>query len=78
MSLSEGMTGHVYEVIDMQVEASAMRRLEAMGMISGTQITILNRKKNGTTIFKVRGTRLAVGQNLAKGILVKEVSSDVG
>lgn len=72
MVLSDGMIGKTYEVIDMQVEANAMRRLEAMGMIAGTRILVLNRKKNGTTIFKVRGTRLAVGHDLAQGIEVKE------
>lgn len=76
MVLSDGMIGKTYEVIDMQVEANAMRRLEAMGMIAGTRILVLNRKKNGTTIFKVRGTRLAVGHDLAQGIEVKEVLID--
>lgn len=66
MSLAEGLIGKVYRVTGMDVEVNAMRRLEAMGMIDGTRITILNRKKNGTTIFKVRGTRLAVGRDLAK------------
>lgn len=77
MSLAEGLIGKVYIVTGMTVEANAMRRLEAMGMIDGTQITILNRKKNGTTIFKVRGTRLAVGRDLAKGIRMKEVMPNV-
>lgn len=77
MSLAEGLIGKVYIVTGMTVEANAMRRLEAMGMIDGTPITILNRKKNGTTIFKVRGTRLAVGQDLAKGIRMKEVTPNV-
>lgn len=77
MSLAEGLIGKVYRVTGMDVEVNAMRRLEAMGMIDGTRITILNRKKNGTTIFKVRGTRLAVGRDLARGIRMKEVVLDV-
>ena len=36
------------------------------------KIEILNRKKNGSLIFKVRGTRLAIGKNISKNIYLKE------
>ena len=46
-----------------------------MGMITDTNIEILNKKKNGSLIFKVRGTRLAIGKNISKNIYLKETTS---
>ena len=38
-----------------------------------TPVTLLNKKGSGSVIFKVRGTRLAVGQRISDGIEVKEM-----
>ena len=41
-----------------------------MGINSGTKLRLMNRKRNGTVIIKVRGTRWAIGRDIAGGILV--------
>ncbi len=48
------------------------RRLEALGVNERTPVTILNKKKSGSVIIKVRGTRLALGRRIAEGIEVED------
>ncbi|MBE6024255.1 MAG: ferrous iron transport protein A [Cellulosilyticum sp.] len=71
MTLSEGVPSTVYHVLGVQVDPSIERRLAALGLISGTNITLLNKKKRGAVIFSVRGTRFAIGKVIADGILVE-------
>lgn len=70
MTLAEGTTGNTYTVVDIQTDTNIERRLEALGLIKGTKIQLLGRKRSGTSIFYVRGTRLAVGKKIACGIEV--------
>ena len=72
MTLSESVPGKVYTVESTKLNEKVGRRLEALGLIIGTKVEVLNRKKTGTLIFKVRGTRLAVGKEISVGIFVKE------
>ena len=72
MTLYEGNVGSHYRVLTTHIEKNLERRLEALGLTDGTRIELLNRKRNGTSIFKVRGSRLAVGKEIAMGIEVKE------
>lgn len=72
MKLHEGKKGKNYIVQDVMIEERLTRRLEALGVNERTRIRILNKKKSGTLIIKVRGTRLALGQKIADGIEVKE------
>ena len=46
--------------------------MQALGLNDGTIITVLNRKKNGALIIRVRGTRLAIGRHISQGIEVEE------
>lgn len=68
MTILEGTVRGDYIVTDIQMEENIMRRLEALGINSGTHLKLMNRKKNGTVIIKVRGTRWAVGKDIAEGI----------
>ena len=68
MTILEGTVRKSYIVTDIQMEENIMRRLEALGINSGTRLQLMNRKKNGTVIIKVRGTRWAVGKDIAEGI----------
>lgn len=72
MTLDKAQIGSSYilDKIDLKIEIK--RHLEAMGMIADTKIEILKKKKNGSLIFKVRGTRLAIGKNISKNIYLKE------
>lgn len=70
MYLCDGKTGNRYKVLDMELPVNMEKRLEALGMNSGTSIAVLNSKSRGVLIVKVRGTRFALGRNITKNILV--------
>ena len=72
IKLNEGKKGAVYKVKDVMVDERLTRRLEALGVNEGTDITLVNKKGSGTLIIKVRGTRLALGRKIAEGIEVEE------
>ncbi|MBD5396412.1 MAG: ferrous iron transport protein A [Lachnospiraceae bacterium] len=74
MSLFEGEKDKSYEIMGLHVEEGITRRLQALGLNDGTIVTVLNRKKNGALIIRVRGTRLAVGKHISSGIEVKEAA----
>ena len=74
MSLFEGKKHTNSEIKRLYVEEGITRRLQALGLNDGTIITVLNRKKNGALIIRVRGTRLAIGKHISSGIEVEEVA----
>ncbi len=70
MTLFEAKKDASYIVKGVFVEEAVTRRLQALGLNDGTVITVLNRKKKGALIIKVRGTRLALGKHIASSIEV--------
>ena len=76
MTLYEGQVGGQYFVEDIGIEQGISRRLQALGLIEGTKVKMLNRKRNGSLIIYVRGTRLALGKRITSGIVVKGVETD--
>lgn len=72
MTLFEGKTGASYVIEGLFVEESTTRRLQALGLNDGTAVKVLNRKKNGAMIIKVRGTRLALGRHLTEKIEIDD------
>lgn len=75
MKLYEGEIGKSYIVQEVMIEERLTRRLEALGVNEHTKVTVLNKKKSGTLIINVRGTRLALGQKIADGIEIREATS---
>ena len=73
MQLNEGEVGETSLVINVTADAAITRRLEALGVNEMTPVSVLNKKGSGSVIFKVRGTRLAVGQKISDGILVEKI-----
>lgn len=74
MTLRECKVNENYIVKNMDLEQATMVRIKALGLTDGTQIRILNNKRSGAVIFHVRGTRLAVGKDIAEAIRVTPVS----
>ncbi len=74
MTLREGTIGSRYEIIEIRLEDKVKRRLQMLGLTKGTAVWVLNNKKSGSVIMKVRGTRFAAGRRIAEGILVEEGS----
>ncbi|EOT25444.1 hypothetical protein C805_02072 [Eubacterium sp. 14-2] len=76
MTIVDGMIDGTYIVTDISMEGPIMRRLESLGINSGTKLRLMNRKRNGTVIIKVRGTRWAIGKDIAGGILVNPAEGE--
>ena len=72
MKLFDGIVGRAYTVKNIILPARIVKRLEALGMISGTRVSILNKRKTAVIIM-VRGTRFALGKALAENIDVEAV-----
>ena len=73
MKLNEGIIGRTYRVESVAVNETITRRLEALGVNNMTPVTLLNKTGSGSVIFKVRGTRLAVGKRISDGIEISEM-----
>ncbi len=70
MTLGESKIGREYRILHINLDERVTRRLEMLGMTRGTGIQVLNKKKNGPLIIKVRGTRFALGRDFARGIVL--------
>lgn len=73
MILYDAVKDREYKIEGLYVEPGITRRLQALGLNDGTKIYVLNRKKRGAMIIKVRGTRLALGKHISSNIEVSEV-----
>lgn len=72
MTLYEGVIEIEYLIKELSVDPIISKRLEALGFNEGTKIVISARKKEGSMIVKIRGTRLALGKHITTHILVEE------
>jgi len=72
MTLYEGNIHQDLQVTGLRLQEAVMRRLSSLGILEGTRVSILNKKKNGAVIIKVRGARWAIGREIVKGIDVEE------
>lgn len=76
MYLKDVRTGDTCVVEKLTLPFELERRLEALGMTNGTQVSVLNRKGKGIMIIKLRGTRFALGYNITRSIEVEEAKGD--
>lgn len=76
MKLNETPIEKDFRVKDVREDEKILRRLEALGILEGTRVRVLNRKRNGATIIKVRGSRWAFGNDIARGIEVEELTDE--
>lgn len=72
MTLQEGAAGKRYAVEKLDLPIDLERRLEALGLIEGSEVAVLRKKRRGAMIITVRGTRFAVGLGISTHILVRE------
>lgn len=71
MFLCDGAVGETYSVQQIDLPATIERRLEALGMTKDTKVSVLKSKGKGILIIRLRGTRIALGRNITKNILVR-------
>ncbi|HBN11762.1 MAG TPA: ferrous iron transport protein A [Ruminococcus sp.] len=76
MKLTMGKAGGRYIVSDVSLRKDTENRLEALGLISGSYVEIISRKHSGTMIIRIRGTRFAIGKDIADGIIVEGDNAD--
>lgn len=69
--LSDCSVGMDYRVDGIELNDKIKRRLEILGMTKNTVISVLNKKRTGTLIIKIRGTRFALGRSITDGIVVR-------
>ncbi len=74
MKLSEGLIGKSYAIREISLELPVKRRLEILGMTQGTVIAVVNSKRSGSKIIRVRGTRFAIGRDFVEKIQVEELA----
>ncbi len=72
MKLSDTAPGRLFYVAGLDLPNELSRRLEALGMIEGSTVKVLRRKRRGAMIITVRGTRFALGRSIAEHISVRE------
>lgn len=73
MTLYEGEKGSTLQVVRMNLPVQTERRLEVLGMLEGTQISVVNRKRRGAMVVKIRGTRFAMGESITRCVEVREI-----
>ena len=71
MKLFDGFERKAYFVKNVNLPVSINKRLEALGMVSGTKLNILNKRKTAVVII-IRGTRFALGKTIAQNIEIAE------
>ncbi len=72
MLLRDGLIGSTYIVERIELNEKVARRLHTLGMTDGTKIAVMNKKKHGAMVVKIRGTRFALGGDFLSGIYVRE------
>jgi len=75
MTLRDCKKGNEYIVEKSTLKQPGKRRLEALGLIEGTRISKINEAIDGSIIFMVRGSRLALGKDLASEIIVRDITA---
>lgn len=74
MTLENALIGRTYIVESIDLGRVTARRMEALGLTRGTVIKLLNKSRNGSIIIKVRGSRLALGKEIAASIQIREAN----
>lgn len=75
MTLKQGKNHMTYRVQSIDIELQLERRLQALGLTEGSLITVLNNDKKGSLSVRFRGTRFALGKQIADHIKITEVQA---
>lgn len=76
MNVSQAQKGRTYLVKKVNLEGNIGRRLEMLGMTDQVKLMVLNKKNQGAVIIKVRGTRFAIGKEIADAIEIEEIENE--
>ncbi|WP_289183895.1 FeoA family protein [uncultured Dubosiella sp.] len=73
MSLNTIQIGQEAMVKKIELNPQTLHRLRALGMLEGTIVKVVQRKRNGTLVINLRGTRFALGKEITRRIEVETV-----
>jgi len=76
LNVSQAQKGRIYLVKKVNLEGNIERRLEMLGMTDQVKLMVLNKKNQGAVIIKVRGTRFAIGKEIADAIEIEEIENE--
>ena len=71
MTLNQSKIGAIVNVSKLHLDAALEQRLSILGLIEHTPLKIIKKKGDGIMVIMVRGTRLAIGADISKGIEVE-------
>lgn len=71
MTLDFGEVDKYYIVEKLELPLRMEKRLESLGMTTGTDVLVMNNNNQGRLIIKIRGTRLAIGRGISRNIHVR-------
>ena len=71
MQLCDVPAGATVRIVDVGTDHRLARRLAALGMIAGTEVTVAQAGR-GRTVVAARGSRIAVGRAVAARVTVTE------
>lgn len=74
MTLADGKINSDYIVEKVSLPIKIEKRMEALGMTVGSKVTLVHQKRNKTSVILIRGTKFAIGRDVASSIYVKEVA----
>ena len=75
MVLEDAEINVTYLVEEVYLPRVLERRLDALGIINGTKIKVLNKKAQGAMVIFVRGARFAIGSGIAENVKVRKVET---
>jgi ferrous iron transport protein A len=70
-SLARVEAGETVTVAAVKVGWGMQRRLADLGLTPGTEIKMINSGRDGPVVLEIRGSRLALGQDVAAKIIVR-------
>jgi len=76
LNVLQAQKGRTYLVKKVNLEGNIERRLEMLGMTDQVKLMVLNKKNQGAVIIKVRGTRFAIGKEIADAIEIEEIENE--
>ena len=71
MTLNQSKIGATVNVSKLHLDAALEQRLSILGLIEHTPLKVITKKGDGIMVIMVRGTRLAIGADISKGIEVE-------
>ena len=71
MTLNQSKIGEIVNVSKLHLDAALEQRLSILGLIEHTPLKVITKKGDGIMVIMVRGTRLAIGADISKGIEVE-------